>query len=103
MRRLTSVVIGLLTVTAGAELAAQQLSDAQRSSGVSYKVSPWSGFATSAGRACLRPRYRRIARGRRSSVRHLVARLIPICRVRMLLSFTVVANLAMASSSKATA
>jgi hypothetical protein len=31
MRRLTSVVIGLLTVTAGAELAAQQLSDAQRS------------------------------------------------------------------------
>ena len=31
MRRLTSVVIGLLTLTAAAELAAQQLSDAQRS------------------------------------------------------------------------
>jgi hypothetical protein len=31
MRRLTSVVIGLLTVTAGVELAAQQLTDAQRS------------------------------------------------------------------------
>ena len=32
MRRLTSVVIGLLTLTAtGAELLAQQLTDAQRS------------------------------------------------------------------------